>query len=108
MLKSKEKIVTSDLRKVIAAPSKPPPPKSAAASPLDKAAPAPTPATPLAGHDDLDAAADAGAQADGGAPGRIPGPMPKVHDGTAPSGEPPAPPNPFDKWKVYEKRKKKP
>ena len=103
-----EKIETSDLRQVIAAPSKAPSPKSVAASPPPAPVPVPVPAArPV--DDTPGDAPDAGGSPDGGLwPGRLPGPMPKAHDATAPSGEPPAPPNPFDKWKVYEKRKKKP
>ncbi len=106
MLKSKEKIVTSDPRRPSAADAKAPSPKSVAASPPRDPVPVPASAAPLADADaGNEALVDAGAAADGG-PARVPGPMPKAHDSAAPSGEAPA--NPFEKWKVYERKKKKP
>ena len=101
MLESKEKLVTSDPRKVIAAPAA----GSVAEARRGAAAPAPRPPRLSPGRT---AADDAGAAPTRArptrAPGGKPGPMPKAS--AAPSGEPPMPPNPFDKWKVYERKKK--
>ncbi len=103
MLDSKEKIVTSDPRKVIAAPARPPPPKSAVASPPVTGPAAPLrrggrrgPATPEGRRTARPAGLDAGR--------KLGGPLSKPS--TAPSADAPLPPNPFDKWKVYERKKK--
>jgi hypothetical protein len=99
--KSKQKLATSDLRKVIAAPAPAPSPKSAPAP----TSPVAARAAPLAGADaGQEAPSDAGAAAldDAGLPRtRLPGPLPKA---SATPGD--APPNPFDKWKAYERKKK--
>jgi serine/threonine-protein kinase len=111
MEESKEKIVTSDPRKVGRAPAPPPPPKSVAASPAPapSAAPAAPPAEADAGQEAPGdgGAADAPTAPDAGLATRrsgVPGPLPRA--ATAPSGEAAPPPNPFDKWKVYERKKK--
>ena len=96
MMASKTKLDTSDPRKA-AAPSTPPPRRAAPPPPAAPAASATAPA-------DVGADVDAGEAPDAGAPGRKLGPLPKAP--TDPSADPPIPPNPFDKWKVYERKKK--
>ncbi len=103
MMDSKEKIVTSDPRKSIAAPSPAPSSRSIAGSPPPGAAPA----APLAEADAGQEPTGDGGASDAGLPrarSGVPGPMPKAS--AAASGEPPVPPNPFEKWKVYERKKK--
>jgi serine/threonine-protein kinase len=110
LVDSKEKIVNSDPRKAIAAPSPAPSSKPIAAPPQTAVAPAVPRAEVDAGQE---APADAGANgaADAGSPNPS---LPPSRSGTwstkpsaAPSDEPPAPPNPFEKWKFYERKKKK-
>lgn len=99
--KSQQKLVTSDPRKVTAVPAPAPSPKSLAALPSPRTAPATPLAEADAGHE-APAAVDAGPAPEASAPRiRVPGPMPKPP--AAPSD---APPNPFEKWKVYERKKK--
>ncbi|APR88081.1 Serine/threonine protein kinase PrkC, regulator of stationary phase [Minicystis rosea] len=99
MTGSKAKLETSDPRKAVEAPA----PKPLASSP---ARPAATPNAPAPVHDagaEIDAGEiDAGEAADAG-PARKLGPMPK--SSTDP-GEAPLPPNPFEKWKAYDRKKK--
>jgi serine/threonine-protein kinase len=107
MLDSKQKVVTSDPRKPAAAPSVAPSPRAAATS-QTRASPAAAQVT--AGRDtpSLDAGStETPSSVDAGAPPkpRVGGPLPKA--ATTASGEAPLPPNPFDKWKVYERKKKK-
>ncbi len=101
---TKEKVVTSEPRKLIAAPAPTPSQKAAVASPP----PAATHAAPVAEADagqEATGDADAGIAPDAGI-ARKPGPMPKPAG--ASSGEPVMPALPFEKWKVYEKGKKSP
>jgi serine/threonine-protein kinase len=95
MMASKGKLVTSDPRKAVDAPVKAPRPQPSAPPPVV------APATPPE-----DAGAPVGEAADAGAAVRKLGPSPKPS--ADPSGEAPLPPNPFDKWKVYERKPKKP
>lgn len=97
--KSKEKLVTSDPRKASPAPAPAPSPRPVAASPL----PVPTAAS-AASAASAAPLAEAELPPDAGLSPRRSGPLSRAS--TAPSGEPPAPPNPFDKWKVYERKKK--
>jgi serine/threonine-protein kinase len=101
---SKKELITSDPRKAIDTPATTPAPKA-----TGTATPAPKP-IPAASADpgDAGAAADAGDALDAGAPDASAakvklGPLPKP---TGEPGEAPLPPNPFDKWKVYERKKK--
>ncbi len=96
---SDEKIATTDPRKAIRAPSPSPSPRAAAAPPPPRAAPASASGTPVA---EADAGQDA-VPPDAG-PRRVPGPMPK--SSAARPDEAPLPPNPFEKWKAYEGKKK--
>jgi serine/threonine-protein kinase len=106
MTESKPKVTTSDPRKPIAAPS-------ASASPTPAATSPPRSAVPIAadaGAAQEPALTDAGAAADvaalpdaGSRPWRSGAPGKPT---TEPNGEPTIAPNPFDKWKVYERKKK--
>src|SRR5262249_22339689 len=99
LLASKEKPATTDPRKAVAAQPKAPPPQPATAS---VSPPRPAPLADVgAGTEARD---DAGAP-DGGAlrSGKL---VPWPSASAAPSGEAPMPPNPFEKWKAYERRKK--
>ena len=98
LLASNEKTDTSDPRKAVAPPPTGPSPKPVASSPPAASAAAPAEAS------DAGAGVDAGVAPDGGALPRKLGPMPK--SSAAASGEAPLPPNPFDKWKVYDRKKK--
>jgi serine/threonine-protein kinase len=102
LIESTEKIVTSDPRKALAAPSPSPSPRPVAVSPPPSVVVAVPVAAADAGHE---APPDAGAADVAALPdaGRKLGPLPK---GSASGGEPLAPPNPFEKWKVYERKKK--
>ncbi|MFT3764254.1 MAG: serine/threonine protein kinase [Minicystis sp.] len=97
MMGSKQKPVTSDPRKAIEARTPPAPPKPVASS-----------ATPVSSAAPAAASAEAAVDApDAGAPARLPGklgPLPK--SSADPGGDAPLPPNPFDKWKAYERKKK--
>ena len=98
LLASNEKAETSDPRKPTQPRPKGPSPKPVASSP-----PAPSAAAP-AEASDAGAGVDAGEAPDGDTLPRKLGPLPKS-SATA-SGETPMPPNPFDKWKVYDRKKK--
>jgi hypothetical protein len=105
MLDSKQKVVTSDPRKP-AAPSalstKPATTPSPSRPPVAAPAAARVDAPSIdAGSTETPSSVDAGAFPRG----RVGGPLPKA--GTTATGEAPLPPNPFDKWKVYERKKKK-
>ncbi|MFO0760944.1 MAG: hypothetical protein U0359_30990 [Byssovorax sp.] len=54
---------------------------------------------------DAGEAVDAGEAADAGA-ARLTGKLPRPSPSGVPSADAPLPPNPFDKWKVYDRRKK--
>ena len=97
MEKTKQKLATSDPRKAVAVPAAAPSPKAAATSPPPVAVPS-TPEAP----DGAGADADGGPAVDAGPLRTAPlGPMPKA---SAAPGD--GPPNPFNKWKVYERKKK--
>jgi hypothetical protein len=100
VIDSKEKLVTSDPRKAIESRTRAIAPKPPASAAAPRAAPVAATAEPV----DAGAAVDAGEAPDAGATLRKPGPMPKTS--ADPSGDAPLPPNPFDKWKVYERKKK--
>jgi len=98
LLASNEKTDTSDPRKAVATPPKGPSPKPIASSLPAASAAAPAEAS------DAGAGVDAGEASDGGTLPRKLGPMPR--SSAAAGGEAPLPPNPFDKWKVYDRKKK--
>ncbi|MFS8065680.1 MAG: protein kinase domain-containing protein, partial [Byssovorax sp.] len=98
LLASNEKTDTSDPRKVTQPRPTGPSPKPVASSPPASSAAAPAEAS------DAGAGVDAGEAPDGGTLPRKLGPMPK--SSAAAGGEAPLPPNPFDKWKVYDRKKK--
>lgn len=98
LLASNEKADTSDPRKATQPPSKGPSPKPNASSPPAASAAAPAEAS------DAGADVDAGEAPDGGPLPRKLSPLPKSSAATG--GEAPMPPNPFDKWKVYDRKKK--
>ncbi len=94
LLASNEKTDTSDPRKATEPRPTGPSPKPVASSP-----PAASAAAPAEASD-----AGAGEAPDGGTLPRKLGPMPR--SSAAASGQASMPPNPFDKWKVYDKKKK--
>jgi serine/threonine-protein kinase len=101
MMASHDRTGTSDPRRRVEAPAKGP--KPAASSPAPPAATAASPAEAGdAGAVEVRELLDAGAL-----PLRNPrlGPPPKT--AAEPSGEAAMPPNPFEKWKVYDRKKKR-
>jgi hypothetical protein len=100
LLASNEKADTSDPRKPTQLPTARPSPKLVAASPVAASAAAPAEAIDAGAGTDT----DAGDSPDGGALSRKLGPMPK--SSAAAGAEAPMPPNPFDKWKAYDRKKK--
>jgi hypothetical protein len=110
LVDGKEKIVNSDPRRLVAAT-----PPSPVASPKPAAPPPPAvPAPAVVVDAGTDAVLDAGVGADAGADaGASPTPSVRGVRGAWPkpsaaAGDEAAAPNPFEKWKYYERKKKKP